>query len=143
MRDIVWSISPKNDSMLSIVARMREYASSVCEAKNIEAVFNFNGKVEHLLLDMTKRYDLLMIFKEAVNNSVKYANCSQISIELDYNASTLVMEIVDNGCGFERSQIKPGNGLLNMQQRASAIGASLIISSNIGKGCAIKLSLPV
>lgn len=143
MRDIVWSISPKNDTMLSIVARMREYASSVCEAKNIDAIFNFSESATQLHLNMHKRYDLLMIFKEAVNNCVKYADCSQIIIKLDCNASVLVMEIADNGTGFEMSKVNQGNGLANMKQRATAIGANLIITSHTGNGCTISLTLPI
>lgn len=143
MRDIVWSISPKNDTMLSIVARMREYASSVCEAKNIDTVFNFSDRATQLHLNMNKRYDLLMIFKEAVNNCVKYADCSQVIITLDYNASVLVMEIADNGVGFEMATVNQGNGLANMKQRATAIGANLIITSGTGNGCAISLTLPI
>lgn len=143
MHDIVWSISPKNDTMQSIVARMREYASSVCEAKNIEAVFDFSTAVSELHLDMNKRYDLLMIFKEAVNNSVKYAGCTRIIITLNYNASLLHLEVSDNGCGFDSATVKQGNGLANMQQRGTNLKGTLVVTTGTGRGCSIKLQLPV
>ncbi len=143
MRDIVWSVNPKNDTMLSIVARMREYAFAICEAKNIDTEFNFSDAVSALHLDMNKRYDLLMIFKEAVNNSVKYAACTKIVINLNYNSPRLQMQIIDNGCGFNNETVKQGNGLANMQQRAANLGGALLVNTNIDLGCSITLQLNV
>ena len=52
MDDIVWSINPMNDSMQKVVARMREFATGVFEAKNIEYSFKVDEAVHDLKLDM-------------------------------------------------------------------------------------------
>ena len=61
MDDIVWSINPMNDSMQKVVARMREFATGVFEAKNIEYSFKVDEAVHDLKLDMEGRRDLFLL----------------------------------------------------------------------------------
>jgi hypothetical protein len=82
MDDIVWSINPMNDTMQRITARMREFATGVLEAKNIDFTFRVDEQVQDLKLDMEARRDLFLIFKEAVNNLAKYAQCRNAAIAI-------------------------------------------------------------
>ena len=58
MDDIVWSINPENDSMKNIVSRMREFASNVLEAKDIDYSFKADEKVMAIKLTMDKHQEL-------------------------------------------------------------------------------------
>lgn len=80
MDDIVWSIKPANDNMQKTVARMREFATNVLEAKNIELEFRVTEPDDDVKLDMEARKDFFLIFKEAVNNTAKYSKCTKASI---------------------------------------------------------------
>jgi signal transduction histidine kinase len=143
MDDIVWSIKPDNDNMQRIVARMREYASSILEPKDIEIEFGIDEKVEELKLNMESRRDLFLIFKEALNNSAKYSQCTQVKVYIGTENKKLVIRITDNGIGFNVQTADSGNGLGNMQKRAEVLRGLLNIKSEEGKGTEISLIIPV
>jgi nitrate/nitrite-specific signal transduction histidine kinase len=140
---IVWSINPSNDSMAKVVARMREFATEVLEAKNIDLHFKVDERLEQVKLDMEARRDLFLIYKEAVNNSAKYSNASEVHIELKLTSGRLQLLVSDNGGGFQKGEIKGGgNGLGNMQKRAQSLKGILHIDSEIGKGTTVSLMVP-
>lgn len=143
MDDIVWSIKPSNDSMQKIVARMREFATNVCEAKDIELSFKTSDLVNDVKLNMEARRDFFLIFKEAVNNAAKYAKCANISIELLVIGKKLYLTIIDNGVGFDTATTDNGNGLGNMKKRTDSLNGTLLINSSINKGTHIELQIPV
>lgn len=140
--DIVWSINPKNDSLEVMFARMQRYASELFEAANIDYQFTFpNTKIDDSKLDIHKRQHLYLIFKEGVNNLVKYANSSTATIHFEIQNQYLKMTIADNGKGFDVHKNTEGNGILNMKKRAEEIKGTLELESQMGIGTKICLSL--
>ena len=142
MDDIVWSIKPSNDSMTKIVARMREFATNVLEAKEIEIDFRVDDAVYDLSLNMEARRDFYLIFKEAVNNAAKYSGASCVTIVLRVEQKLLLMEVKDDGRGFDPVAADGGNGMGNMQKRADAMHAQLQITSSIGAGATVSIRIP-
>jgi signal transduction histidine kinase/ligand-binding sensor domain-containing protein len=143
MDDIVWSINPMNDNMQKITARMREFATGVLEAKNIEFSFRVDPQVQELKLDMEARRDLFLLFKEAINNLAKYSQCRHATIDISVHKSKLLMKITDDGIGFDVSNSDGGNGLINMQKRAQSLKGKLLIESERGMGTQVKLEVPL
>lgn len=143
MDDIVWSIKPDNDNMLKIVARMREYASSILEPKDIVISFVVGENIYDLKLNMEMRRDVFLIFKEAINNSAKYSRCTKIEIRITHVNKKMNISIADNGVGFNVNTADSGNGLGNMQKRAETLRGSIIINSVEGEGTSISLTIPV
>lgn len=143
MNDIVWTIKADNDSFEQVVNRMRAFAVTMTEAKQIELHFEADPKVERLEMGMDKRKNIYLIFKEAVNNAMKYAECSELSVSIQKEPRALTLEIRDNGIGFEldsrQRTVMNGNGLRGMKDRAKEIGATLEIESALGDGCRIIL----
>lgn len=143
MDDIVWSIKPSNDSMQKILARMREFAINVCEAKDIMLEFQSSEEVNDVKLNMEARRDFFLIFKEAVNNAAKYANCSKIKIVASVTGKRLSLLIADDGKGFNVQEADNGNGMGNMRKRADALNGKIQINSVINTGTTIQLDIPV
>ncbi len=143
MDDIVWSIKPSNDSMQKILARMREFAINVCEAKDIMLEFQSSEEVNDVKLNMEARRDFFLIFKEAVNNAAKYANCSKIKIVASVTGKRLSLLIADDGKGFNVQEADNGNGMGNMRKRADALNGKMQINSVINTGTTIQLDIPV
>ena len=143
MDDIVWSINPMNDTMQRITARMREFATGVLEAKNIDFTFRVDEQVQDLKLDMEARRDLFLIFKEAVNNLAKYAQCRNAAIAIAIQKNKLQLTITDDGIGFDVHHCDGGNGLINMQKRAQSMKGKLCIDSHPGGGTSITLEVPL
>ena len=142
MDDIVWSIKPSNDSMQKITARMREFATSVLEAKEIDLDFTVDEKVYDIKLGMEARRDFFLVFKEAVNNAAKYSKASTVSIHVGIQYKKLVLSVKDNGSGFDVAAADGGNGLGNMRKRADAMNGSVRVTSDAGKGTEVTVSIP-
>jgi two-component sensor histidine kinase len=143
MDDIVWSIKPDNDSMLKILARMREYTSGILEPKDVEITFNIGEHIQELKLNMETRRDLFLIFKEAVNNLAKYSHCTKAEINLKIRNQRLQMTVTDNGNGFDVNSADEGNGLGNMQKRAELLKGTIEIKSQQNLGTTVTLEIPV
>ncbi|WP_315819086.1 histidine kinase [Paraflavitalea speifideaquila] len=143
MDDIVWSINPMNDSMQRITARMREFATGVLEARNIDFTFRVDETVQDLKLDMEARRDFFLLFKEAVNNLAKYAQCKNAVIDISIQKERLIMKIMDDGIGFDINHVDSGNGLFNMKKRAQSLNGSLAIDSKPGSGTKVLLDVPL
>jgi signal transduction histidine kinase len=135
MKDIVWSINPGNDSMQSIIVRMKEYAAEILEAKNIDYYFITDNEVISQPLTEQLRRDIYLVFKEAVNNLAKYANTPTAEIDLHSDKNIIHLTVKDNGKGFDTTKSASGNGLKNMRMRTAAHKGSLTITStNEGTG---------
>jgi signal transduction histidine kinase len=97
------------------------------------------------------RRDVYLIFKECVNNLAKYAEASEAIIEVKLENNLLLIEIADDGCGFDvRQKLNGGsannfggNGLKNIRRRAKNFGGAVEIESEIGKGTRIIMQIPV
>ncbi|MBS1596672.1 MAG: tetratricopeptide repeat protein [Bacteroidetes bacterium] len=143
MSDIVWAINPINDSLDKMIIRMKEFAVEILEPQNINFSFKTEGNVTEAALDISRRKELYLIFKEAINNAAKYSGCKNIAINLGTNRNRIQLKISDDGKGFDKNLIKSGNGLHNMEQRAVAIGGSIEIFSTMGKGTELNLEIPI
>ncbi|MCX6318392.1 MAG: triple tyrosine motif-containing protein [Bacteroidetes bacterium] len=150
MNDIVWAINPRNDSMEKIIQRMESFAKPLAAARNIRFVLECGPGIPDVHLNMDKRKNFYLIFKEAVNNAIKYSGASQIQGVMNIDRHQLLLEVTDDGLGFnpetEISGNKPslsGNGLQNMQKRAAELDGKLDILSVPGKGTTIRLRLPL
>lgn len=143
INEIIWSINPQNDSIERIVLRMKELATEMLEPNEITCHLDFDNSLTQLDIPMQDRRHLFMIYKEALNNMIKYAGCKNALLSMHIREQNLLMEIKDDGQGFDPVHHKPGNGLINMQQRATAMKATLTITASPGKGCSISLCYPI
>lgn len=143
MDDIVWTINPLNDTMEQLLYRMKEFAAEILEPLNINYSFEEDGDFTTLKLDIQKRKDLYLVFKEAINNAAKYSQCNNLQIRLRREGDSLQMQITDDGKGFAAETVRNGNGLINMQERASSMLGKLKIDSQVGQGTRVGLDLPI
>jgi signal transduction histidine kinase len=141
--DIVWSIHPNNDNVEQLLSKMQEFAGEILEPKGITYAFEVAKGAEEIKLDLEKRRNIFLIFKEALNNAAKYAESRHLDIKLDVEDGKLNLMIKDDGKGFDIETIKKGNGLFNMQQRASIMGGNMVIESFPQMGTSILLRAPI
>lgn len=141
-RDILWSLKPSNDNLYEILHRIRDFGGELFQDTEVD--FEFIGSDERwnnykLPLDVSR--NLIMIFKEALNNSLKYSKATKVKLEAHLKADdTLQMILSDNGNGFDIHYVKKGHGIDNMNTRATRIKGRLYIDSNKDKGTIITLT---
>ncbi|HEY3404137.1 MAG TPA: two-component regulator propeller domain-containing protein [Ohtaekwangia sp.] len=127
MSDIVWSIDNRYDTMEALILRMKDFATEMLQAKNIELDFKVDGVDLKKELDPVTKQNLYLIFKEAINNIVKHSGARHVRAELTSTGNTFKMLIQDNGKGVPSGTSAKGNGLRNMTRRAKAISGELEI----------------
>lgn len=150
MNDIVWAINPRNDSMEKIVQRMESYARPLLATRNIQLNLNFDQAILQVNMQMEKRKNIYLIFKEAINNAFKYSGCTLVQVDLNLRRKSLEMQIRDDGVGFDIHQedgsqklTLSGNGLDNIRSRAKEMEGEVHIDSTPGQGTQITLSVNI
>jgi PAS domain S-box-containing protein len=151
MSDIVWAINPAKDNLPDLLQRMRRFGSDVLSGKGIKFEFYTPDVEKEPTLGANIRRELFAIFKEAVNNSAKYAECTETKVSFQIEDDWITLKIEDNGKGFDIKKVlsenfRPemgGNGLVNIRRRAKDLGGTCEIQSQISKGTIIKLKIPL
>ena len=143
LSDIVWAINPKRDRLSDLVQRMRRFASDVLTARDVDFRFDAPDVAHDIKLGPDMRREVFLIFKEAVNNTVRHSGCTQAEIEFALKDGHLELSLNDNGKGFDPEQADEGNGLFNMRERAAKLGGALEIISQSGRGTNVKLIVPL
>lgn len=142
MSDIVWMIKPGETDASGLSERMQRFAEEICSSRNIILSADL-AALETVKLSMEQRKSIYLIFKEAMNNAVKYSGTGSISISAAVQNKQLLLSVKDYGKGFNEAELVRGNGLDNMYNRAKESGGSLDIDSGVEKGTAITLRIPV
>jgi len=142
MGDIVWMIKPGETEAGSLKQRMERFAYEICSSKNISATLQIDD-LEKIKLTMEQRKNIYLIFKEAVNNAVKYSGTEKIEVIASAQNKELLLQVKDFGKGFDSNIVNKGNGLDNMQHRARELNAMFNVQSTPGAGTLISLSMPV
>lgn len=143
MSDMVWSINPDNDSLQKMLAKMKEFSAEILEPKNMGYRFQGDETLNGMVLDVAKRKNIFLIFKESINNAAKYSECTFVDIHFAQTPRDLLLTIHDNGRGFDPVKAHNGNGLKNMRDRAREINANFDLVTLQGQGTTLKLKLPL
>jgi signal transduction histidine kinase len=143
MDDIVWSINPRNDSLDNLLMRVRNFATTLFEARGLDYNIDIQKDLDQVKLPMDYRQHIYMILKEAINNLVKYSGAAQASIRVSREAETLTLSVRDNGRGFDTDKPRTGNGIPGMKRRADAMGATIEVQSKPGAGTTIIIQMNI
>jgi signal transduction histidine kinase len=143
MSDIVWAINPRRDSLLDLTRRMRQHAEELFTQRGIALRFDAPAEQDALKLSVDVRRDLLLIFKELVNNAARHSRCSRVEIDFHLDGSRLTLAVADNGVGFDKSTDSEGQGLTSMKRRAQRLKGAFEISSTKLAGTRAFVSVPV
>lgn len=146
LRRVVVGLRPPALDELGLTHALRQ---SLEDLKNEGMDCKFSQEGTPVRLPSSMEIGVYRVVQEALTNIHRHANATKVSLRLQYQTDRLLVEIRDNGQGFDLSQtltsaISVGHlGLLGMQQRAEMLGGNIKIRTNEGKGTTITLSLPV
>jgi ligand-binding sensor domain-containing protein/two-component sensor histidine kinase len=143
MSDIVWAISPHRNTPAHLSQRMRRLASDLLPARGIQLTFESTDD-GHARLGIEARREVFLVFKEALNNVVRHAAATEVSIVIAIDRGGLRLFVGDNGSGFDTGEPASGlgQGLHSMRRRATGLGGTLTITSAPGAGTRLELHLP-
>jgi PAS domain S-box-containing protein len=87
--------------------------------------------------------DLVALVRETLTNTAKHAQANLVSVTVTANEDQLVIEVFDDGVGFDPLAITGGQGLRNLRNRAEHIGGHCTITSAPGNGTRTLFSIPI
>ncbi len=137
MRDIVWLLERRQDSIGDLVQRMRETAGRLLREINYTLECDSNKTAAKLSLD-AKRH-LFLFYKEAIHNVLKHSQANNVSIRLWDEDDKLALEILDNGVGIPTSTELNVTSVRKLEDRARVLEGLLQIASSKETGTQIRL----
>lgn len=143
LRDTIWAMNKSEISFEDLQTRISNFIDKANIASH-NIAFNFNVKddiIKNKQFTSVIGMNVYRIIQEALNNAIKYAEASVISVNIYDAESKLNIVVEDNGKGFNLNLVSLGNGLNNIKKRAQDIGASVTINSELKKGTKIHLSI--
>ncbi len=142
MNAIIWSMNSGNDSLDNTVSYIRAYAQEYFENTDINLRFQLIPEnLPHIELSGDKRRNIFLSVKESLNNILKHAHASEVSIKVTIDTH-LEVTIKDNGKGINMDAIRRfGNGLNNIKRRMEGIGGTYEIFANDGTVTILNLPL--
>jgi ligand-binding sensor domain-containing protein/signal transduction histidine kinase len=145
VEDTVWAMQPANDNVYEILQHIRDAGTELFHGTGTE--FTFMGirddwHKHRLPADLGR--NLVVIFKEALNNSALHAKAKNVWIEATIrNRTVLQLVLRDDGRGFDTDTPRNGNGITNMNTRAAQINGRLYIDAKPGKGTIVSLTFRI
>jgi len=141
IRRIVWDMQPEQIEKASLIEAVEELAARWSAENSVQVKMNVTGTPRSL--SSSAETALLRISQEAMHNINKHAQAKKVNITFSYMEDLFVMDIADDGLGFEPSKIKNGFGMKTMRDRAEELSGTLTIESEQGIGTAIAVSIPI
>lgn len=133
MNAIIWSMSSSNDSLNNMIAYIRSYALEYFEDTGVVCKISIPEKLPNIEVIGEIRRNVFMVVKEALNNVLKHANATEVSINLIRVPNGLCLYIQDNGVGIDFEKLRQfGNGLKNMKKRMDDIQIDFTIENKNG-----------
>jgi len=141
-RRIMTGLRPEQLEIFGFIGATKTYLQQFEERHQLSC--QFIVEASDLDLDQQQALTLFRILQEALNNIVKHAKASMVKIQLSNKIDTLVMEIIDNGIGFNKnnSSRTDSYGMIGMKERVVLLEGKLEIVSEVGSGTCVRVEIP-
>jgi signal transduction histidine kinase len=143
-RDFFWSLGTDRGTAGELLARLERFGHDLFERTGVDfRVDRSSGGLDGLELPGDVRRNLASIFKEAMTNALRHAECRSVVLRGRAEGAELVLALEDDGRGFPGTTATSGQGLRNMELRARKAGGTILIASTPGAGTRIALTRSV
>ncbi len=143
LRDTIWAMNKSEITFEDLQSRISNY---IDKAHVFEDKINFSFNVADDV-DVTRKFtsvegmNIHRVIQEAIHNSLKHANPTQIQVDVSKKLHNLQFVVSDDGNGFNMKNVPQGNGLTNMNKRIQEIGGELSIDSKENTGTKVIILL--
>jgi signal transduction histidine kinase len=143
VRKISSELRPSLLDNLGLVAAMEWHLKEL--GKRLGVKINFNEPEEELQIPDLVKNSLFRIFQESLTNVARHSQARNVNIDLFVKDKKLILNIKDDGKGFDEQKIREKRtlGILGMKERAAVMGGNYEILGEPGKGTVVTVVLPV
>jgi signal transduction histidine kinase len=141
MRALIFELRPESIAQEGMVAAIGRQVAATQARYGVRVTADLCDEPD-VSLDVKEA--VYRITQESMHNTVKHARATKIGVTMSCGSDGLLLEIADNGQGFDTSGEFPGHlGLRSMKERARDIGGELEIESEPGEGTTVRLTVPL
>jgi ligand-binding sensor domain-containing protein/signal transduction histidine kinase len=141
MSDIVWAINPARDNLADLAQRMHRFAADLLSARDVALEFRAESVGRTQAAGSELRRQVYFIFRECLSNVARHSQCDRVRICMQKENGSLLLEITDNGVGFNPAKATTGNGIASLRARASALAGT--IEWRVTHGTTVILHVPL
>jgi ligand-binding sensor domain-containing protein/two-component sensor histidine kinase len=144
-REWIWELrSSRMEPRGHLVDVFKKWAEAATTGKTVRVDVAAKGRSRTCPTDVEEQ--LLRVGQEAVNNAMRHASPRQIRVTIDYRPDSVLLRVVDDGCGFVVADLTSAPtgehwGLVTMKERVARIGGRFEIHSNPGSGTCIEATV--
>jgi signal transduction histidine kinase len=145
LRSVIFELRPAELTEDGLVASLRKHVDVLDRVYDARLAFTADLDVP---LSDDREAVIFRIAQEALHNALRHASARSISVRLARSGGNVVLEIADDGSGFDGANTaenggRDGLGLMSMQDRATSVDGSLTIDSRRGDGTIVRLEVPL
>ncbi|MGV3660542.1 MAG: ATP-binding protein [Prosthecobacter sp.] len=141
---VVWAVNPGNDTLANLAGYLTETAREYLTALGIACRQDVPHDWARRKVPSQTRHQLYLTFREALNNVVKHAQATEVTLTLRHERGSFTASIADNGIGLPADNQGPEkDGLSNMRTRLSAVGGTCGIRPRPGGGTIVEMQIPI
>jgi signal transduction histidine kinase len=142
-REAIWNLRQETDAA-SLGEKLESMTRQVGGEFQVPVGWSMNGVP--FAVSEPVAHDLLMVAREAVYNSMLHGRPAKVSVALTYQSGALLLNLDDDGCGFDPQHLESGNGhhfgLKGMRERIERCGGRFRLVSAPGNGVHIEVQMP-
>lgn len=140
-KDLIWTMNPKEDTLYDFAVRLKDFGNELFDNSGMEFHSGeISEELREIKLSMNCKRHLIYIFKEGMNNILKYSECENVKLNFRIYDEDVEIILEDDGIGFDPAICQKGYGLKNIFSRAAQIDLNINISSIPGSGTKITLT---
>ncbi len=141
MRALIFELRPESLEIEGLVAALTKQVAVLRTRYKLNVEADLGEEPD---LSMEMKHALYRIAQEALHNIVKHARASVVVLQLARQANEIILQVRDNGRGFDQAGHFPGHlGLRSMHERVSKMGGTLTIESIPGQGTCVGVRMPI
>jgi len=138
LSNLIQELRPPALEGKGLAAALRDYSDDWSRQNEMEVKLRLQGE---RLLPLDVEQTVFRIIQEGLANVARHSKADKVEIDLNFTATELTCSILDNGRGFDPSEVLMGFGIRSMKERAKTLGSQFSLESAAGEGTCITLSL--
>lgn len=144
IRDVSHKLNANfNSSEIDFSSIIKQLLENKSRLGNFEYQLNIDESVAWSGINEIIKVNLYRVLQEALHNIIKYSKAKKIIFNFSVEKNNLIINVIDNGIGFDANKRKKGIGIKNMQSRVQKLKGVFKVQSETGKGTTIHFTIPI
>ncbi|HWO77305.1 MAG TPA: sensor histidine kinase [Bacillus sp. (in: firmicutes)] len=143
VRKIIYDLRPMALDDLGLIPTLKKYVHTVEDYNKVKIHFSFIGEEKRLPSKL--EVALFRMIQESIQNAIKHAEATEITVKVEFRCGKVNASIRDNGKGFDVNQHKSDSsfGIMGMKERIELLEGNFSIDSKIGEGTNVLIQVPL